>query len=245
VIRLNLRKPALKYLILTGILEPGIYSVFEIYGLSNTSASVSSIFIATIPCATLVAGAIFWRIRLSRMSVISILMAFAGVVVFTVFSPAFQIGGNMSGYLYMTVAVLAGAFYAFASQGASKEYGPMEITAMMAFTGAILFNIICIIRGHGIDTYAACLGNGKLLTSILFLGVCCSSLCYLAFNKILAEIDAAIANNLVGSMTTVVGVAAGIMLNGDPSGWFTVIGMGLTVTGVWLSSRDVAMGEET
>lgn len=239
VIRIDLRQPEWKYLVLTGILEPGIYSVFEIFGLSHTSPSVSSIFIATIPTMTLLMEAVIWRARLSKRSVGSILLAFFGVMVFTVFSPAFQLGGSMRGYVYMMGAVVAGAVYTFASKAASRAYGPLEITAVMAFVGTIVFNLVCLLRGHGMDTYTICLSNGKLLAAILFLGICCSSLCYIAFNKIIAHIDAAMANNLVGNLTTAVGVAGGILFNRDPAGWFTVVGMLLTLVGVWMSSREV------
>ena len=58
-------------------------------------------------------------------------------------------------------------------------------------------------------------------------------------NKILANIDPSIANNMIGSSITVIGVVAGVVINNDPAGIYTVIGVGLTLIGVYLSSKEV------
>ena len=65
-IRINLRGKNMKFLLLTGLTEPCIYSVFEIYGLKYSSASISSIFIATIPCATLLVSILFFHKKPGR-----------------------------------------------------------------------------------------------------------------------------------------------------------------------------------
>ena len=49
--------------------------------------------------------------------------------------------------------------------------------------------------------------------------------------------DVALANNMTSSLVTVIGVAAGIFIAGDPGGLYTVIGLAMTVVGVWLSSQ--------
>ena len=73
----------------------------------------------------------------------------------------------------------------------------------------------------------------------MFLGACCSTLCYTCFNKLLGYLDTAIANNLTASTTTIVGVVSGVLIAGDPGGWYTVMGLILTVLGVWMSSMTI------
>ena len=91
VIRIDLRQPEWKYLLLTGILEPGIYSVFEIFGLSHTSPSVSSIFIATIPgTAVPPPRPLLRRIHLEPLQAAQESMVLKRFVFFMVILPHFQ-----------------------------------------------------------------------------------------------------------------------------------------------------------
>lgn len=238
-IRINLRGKNMKFLLLTGLTEPCIYSVFEIYGLKYSSASISSIFIATIPCATLLVSILFFHKKPGRTGVLSILLAFAGVVVTTVFSPAFIGGGQTLGYLFMTGAVMAGTVFGFFSSKSGEEYEPMAITAVMSFMGMILFNGICLLEGGRGQMYVTFFTHWQVAAGIAFLGICCSVICYAGFNKLLCTLDISIANNLTSAMITIIGVVAGVTVNGDPAGLYTVIGLTMTVSGVWLSSKSM------
>lgn len=237
-VKINVRSRSFKFAVLAGILEPGCYSILEIYGLKFTSASVSSIFIATIPCMTLIIGGIFFHQKASRQALLSIALAFAGVVICVVFSPDFSMGGSGLGYLLMIGAVVLASFYSFSSARASEEIGPGGITAVMAIIGAVVFNAITFFQGEGLSTYRIPLSDSEVAVGIVLLGLFCSSLCYICFNKVLSMMDTAIANNLSGSMTTVVGVLAGIFLGGDSGGFYTAVGVAMTLTGVFLATKD-------
>ncbi|MDY2959780.1 MAG: DMT family transporter [Hornefia sp.] len=238
-LRINIKKENFKYLLLTGILEPGIYSVLEVYGLSYTSASISSIFIATIPCMSLILGFFIFKIRPGRMGLISIFVAFTGVLICTYFTPGFSTGGHLVGYGFMIGAVFVGTLYGFISAKASKDYSAIEITTVMAFVGMVFFNLANVIRGNFVLSYTTIFSQAQAAGCIIFLGIFCSALCYIALNKILANIDPSIANNMIGSSITVIGVVAGVVINNDPAGIYTVIGVGLTLIGVYLSSKEV------
>ena len=243
-IHLRLRKESIIYLILAGLAEPGLYSIMEIYGLKYTSPSISSIFIATIPTAALLLGLLLFHKRTGPKGILSIVIAFSGVMICTVFSPDFSIYGDLRGYAYMLFAVLVAAFYGFFSKRASADHSAMEVTAFMSFFGCILFNLICLMKGEFAGTFLIPLKHIPTLAAILFLGVCCSFICYTAFNRVLAEMDVALVNNMSSSLITVIGVAAGIFIAGDPGGLYTVIGLGLTIVGVWMSSQAQQEMEE-
>ena len=57
-----------------------------------------------------------------------------------------------------------------------------------------------------------------------------------AYNKLLQYVDAALGNNIVSSLSTVIGVVAGILIMGDLWGWYTIVGLAITLAGVWLST---------
>lgn len=238
-LRFNLKKKGVKFLFLSAFLEPCCYSIFETYGLCLTSPSVSSIFIATIPCMSLIQGVLFFHGKAELKKIIAIALAFLGVAAATVLAPGFQAGGRISGYLLMIGAVFTGGLYSHASSAASADYKPAAVTAMMAFEGMIWFHAIGFLKGDGLQAWTIAFSTPKNALAVLFLGICCSAVCYLAYNGLLAYLEPSAVNNLSGSTTTIVGVGAGIVLAGDSWGLYTIAGLALTLAGVWLTSRDL------
>ena len=238
-VRPDLRSPDLKFMLICGLLEPCIYMLLETYGLKYTSASTASVFIATIPCMTLIVRAVFMNERTSRTGVVSILLAVTGVVICTVFSPTFELSGQAVGFLLLFGAVLTGSLYSIFSAKASATYSPYDVTATMSFLGLIQFTVMNFAAGYGLSTYRTVFSDFRLVLGVLFLGLVCSALCFVAYNSLISRVDPAIANNLSGAAPTIVGVLAGILILGDAWGIYTVIGLALTVAGVILSSREV------
>ncbi len=238
-IRINLRSPYLKYALLAGLMEPCIYSILEIYGVDLMSASLSALFIATIPSMTLLIGAGLFHRKIKKLNAIGIVLAFVGVSIATVFVQGFSLSGTVLGVIVMTGAVVSAVFFSFSNVKASEEFDAKAMTFVMAVMGAVTFNIISLIMGYGAGTYVAVFTDWRVALGILFLGVGCSVFGYFTFNKLLALIDTSVANSLAGNLTTVIGVIAGIIIAGDSWGIATIIGMILTLTGVWLSSRTI------
>lgn len=238
-LRFNFKKKGVKFLFLAAFLEPCCYSIFETYGLCLTSPSVSSIFIATIPCMSLIQGVLFFHGKAELKKIIAIALAFLGVAAATVLAPGFQAGGRISGYLLMIGAVFTGGLYSHASSAASADYEPAAVTAMMAFEGMIWFHAIGFLKGDGLQAWTIAFSTPKNALAVLFLGICCSAVCYLAYNGLLAYLEPSAVNNLSGSTTTIVGVGAGIVLAGDSWGLYTIAGLALTLAGVWLTSQDL------
>lgn len=235
-IRIKLRAKNTVFLILAGLFEPCAYSILEAYGISLTSASIGAIFVASVPSMTLVLGIVFFRRRADIKLVVCLLITFAGVIVATFFSPEFQMSGTRLGMICMALGVVAGSLYSLSSQKASEDHDPGSVTAVMAFEGAILFNIIAFAKGHGIDTFIMPFSDWTLAGHMLFLSVFCAFGSYFCYNRLLNYVDAALAVNIVGSLSTVIGVVCGIIFMDDVWGWYTVLGLGITLAGVWLSS---------
>ena len=236
VVKVSYRGKNVKLILLVGFLQPCIYAIFETLGIKYTTTSESSIFIATIPLMVLIIGALFLHRKNSRRTVFAIVMAFAGVIVCVVFSPDFSLGGKGIGYLFLVGAVISGAMYTYASSKASKEFDAIEITFTISAMGAVFFNAVSFAMGNGLRGYMLCFTDMKVLAGVLFLGICCSCLSYLIFNYVLGKLPTAIASNLVANSVTAVGVVSGCAFAGDPFGWYTVVGVILTISGICISS---------
>ena len=238
-IRIDLRSPYLKFALLAGLMEPCIYSILEIYGVDLMSASLSALFIATIPSMTLLIGACLFHRKINRLNAIGIVLAFVGVSIATVFVPGFSLSGTVLGVIVMIGAVVSAVFFSFSNVKASEEIDAKAMTFVMAVMGAVTFNLISLIMGYGAGMYVAMFTDWRVALGILFLGLGCSVFGYFTFNKLLALIDTSVANSFAGNLTTVIGVICGIIVAGDQWGIATIIGMLLTVLGVWLSSRTI------
>ncbi|MFQ9892013.1 MAG: DMT family transporter [Emergencia sp.] len=243
ILKVRFRGKNIKLVLLTGLLQPCIYSIFETMGIKLTTTSESSIFIATIPLAVLLIGSIFLGHKNSRRTICAIIMAFTGVVVCVVFSPEFSLGGKGLGYLCLLGAILSGALYSYCSSKASAEFNTIEVTFSISILGAIFFNGINFAMGYGFSGYKICFSDGGTLAGVLFLGIFCSCLCYLIFNFVLGKLPTAIGSNVVANSTTAVGVISGCFLGGDPFGWYTVAGLALTITGICISSLGDSRGK--
>ncbi len=224
------------FLFLAGLFEPCAYSILEAYGIKMTSASISAIFVATIPCMTLILGILFFRNKADTKLVASLLITFIGVAFATFLSPAFSVGGTRIGMICMFLGVIAASMYSLSSKRASAGFPAATVTAVMAFEGAILFNIIALFQGYRLETFTIFFTDGKLMINLLFLGVFCAFASYWCYNRLLNLADAALANNIVSSLSTIIGVITGVLVMGDLWGWYTVVGLAITLAGVWLST---------
>ncbi len=221
---------------MTGLFEPCAYSILEAYGVKMTSASISAIFVATIPCMTLILGIILFRHKADVKLVLSLVITFAGVAIATVFSPLFSVGGSRAGMVCMMLGVIAASMYSLTSKKASADFDAVTVTTFMALEGGILFNIIALCKGYGPDTYLILFTDWSIMGNMLFLSVFCAFASYVCYNKLLGYVEPALGNNIVSSLSTVIGVVAGIIVMGDLWGWYTIVGMGVTIAGVWLAS---------
>ena len=238
-IRLKLSRKAWLFALLTGVCEPCLYAIGEIYGVALTSVSVSAIFIAIIPCMVLLLQRVVLRRKISRGGMAGIPLAFLGVLVCTVFSPAFTVGGEAAGIAALLAAVFTGGFYSiFSGRAAEEGTSPVQLTAVMAFLACVYFNLLNLAFGYGWETYRITAGSLPLIGWALFLSLGCSIFCFVAFNYVLGKLNPVIGTNLIANSVTVVGVVAGILVNGDPAGLYTVVGVALTLGGVLLSSKE-------
>ena len=238
LVKVNFKGKDVKLVLMVGVMQPCVYSIFETNGINLTTTSESSIFIATVPLAVLLIGAVFLKKKNTRRTVFAILLAFCGVVLCTVFSPGFSLGGKGLGYLVLLGAVVSGAMYTYASSKAASQFDALELTFGISVMGGIFFNCISFAKGYGFSGYAVCLQDGKMMAAVLFLGIFCSCVCYIIFNYVLGKVPTAVGTNLISNSTTAVGVLTGCAFAGDPFGWYTVAGLALTITGICLSSQN-------
>jgi len=238
IVKVDYRGKNLKPLLAAASIQPCSYALLETWGVNLTTASESSIFIALVPLMVVLQSRLFLGQKVSRKVLGAILLSFAGVLVCILFSPGFSTGSRYIGYLVLIVTVAVGAFYTVFAKKINAQYTPMEITYMLTIVGSLFFNVLALVSGHGFHGYQAMFTSMETAGAFLFLGFGCSCAAYMIFNYTISRLKAAIASNIQANSITVVGVAAGIVIGGDPWGWYTVIGLVMTITGIWITSRE-------
>ncbi|HKK96457.1 MAG TPA: DMT family transporter [Anaerovoracaceae bacterium] len=235
-IKCDFKGKNIKPLIAAGLLQPCLYSIFETTGIGMTSTSESAIIIAMIPIFTLIVSVIIYKKRLSKLSIFAVVIAFSGIVVCTYFSPEFTATGKLLGYLVLFGAVICSAFYTHSINNAGKSFTSTEITLVISISGGVFFTILNFIFGDGFNTYVVFINESDSMFSVIFLGIACSFLCYLAFNNILTKFSPVVVTNVFINGVTLIGIISGVVLAGDPFGLFIVIGAGMTMTGITLTT---------
>ncbi|MCQ2550616.1 MAG: DMT family transporter [Clostridia bacterium] len=223
-------------LLLMALIQPCIYSLCELLGIKYTTVSESSVIIALIPIMVIIFSAIFLKEKTEPMIKLAVGLAFLGVIVNTVFAPGFSLGGELKGFFFLFIAITCGGIYNIMVGRVGKHYSVVEMSTVITTAGAIFYNLISLIGGNGLHPYVTLFTNGSFALNVLFLGLGCSFGAYLIYNYILTQLPAGIAACLQVNGVTLVGVISGILVVGDPFGWYTVVGIILLTSGIAIAS---------
>jgi len=191
--------------------------------------------IALIPIVVAILSAVFLGERANVKQWGCIVLSVSGVAF-----AAFQNGSGggevqIAGLLFLLGAVFSAAFYNISSRRSSGQFSPLEITFVMMWMGAIVFNAAALVthwRGGTLNGYFAPLSNSSVLASLVYLGVLSSVVAFFLVNFSISRLpvsQAAVFANLV----TVVSITAGVVIRGEPFYLTSLIGAAMILSGVW------------
>ncbi|TVR59291.1 MAG: EamA family transporter, partial [Spirochaetaceae bacterium] len=108
-------------LMLVALFEPGLYFLFETYGLRLTTASSASLIIACIPAFVALTAGVVLRERLSRRAWIGIVVSIIGVVAIAILDGAQEAAaGSIPGNLLVLGSVFAATGYIIVARKVSS-----------------------------------------------------------------------------------------------------------------------------
>lgn len=224
----------IKSLLVVAALQPLLYFVFETIGVDLTTASESGVLIALIPVAVAVFAAPILKERLDVLQWVSILASVGGVVLISV--PSFQgSSGHITGILALLGAVIAGALYNIFSRKASSTSTPVEVTYMMMWVGALVFNVIGVSKfafQSNLPNYVLAFTSPDTLVAIFYLGIFSSVGAFFFMNYSLAHLTPSKSAVFI-NLTPVISVVAGVSLRGERFAPIQFIGAAIILGGVW------------
>ena len=232
-VKVDLSGKALRPLLLVALFSPCLYFIGETVGISHTTASESGVFLACIPVASLVASTLLLRKRPTRLQVAGILVTLVGVLV-TVFAVGSSSSLSPIGYGFLLLAVVSYALYTV-SVDRAEGFSGMEVTFAMLGAGALVFVALALaegaVGGTLRDLATLPFSNPAFAVAALYQGIGCSVAAFFLSNVAIARIGVNRTVSFIG-VATVVSIAAGALLLGEP---FTVpqaIGAAVIVAGV-------------
>lgn len=237
IVKLSLKGKPIRYLAALSLTQPVLYSIFETYGIQLTTSSESAILLSAVPVVVILLSVFFLKKKVSRRIIFFVALSLAGVVITVVFAPDFGLGGKSLGYLMLLGAVITGALYSLMGNSFSSSFSPQEITFAMTLAGAVSFNTIYFCMGYSAADYVESFTHPSTLLPILYLGLCCSILCFFLSNFVLARIPAPQASTLQVNIITITGTISGFLVYGESLSWYKLLGILFILAGVIGANR--------
>ena len=233
IIKLNYKEKKVKMLFLLSLFQPVLYFIFETYGIKLTSSSEAGTMISLIPVMVTVLAAIFLNEKVPLKQAVFILISFSGVLLINL--PKFEGKGSILGMCILLATVLSAAIYSILSRKLSIIFTPIECTFAMMWQGAIVFNVISIVKhlyNNSLNTYFLPWSNGTFLSSVLYLGGLSSVLAFFLLNYIYSKLRASAASSF-SNITTIISIFAGVLILKESFEIYQIIGIIIILMGVW------------
>ena len=227
--RARLPRRDLLVLGLLSLLSPVGYFLFETHGVALTQASHVALLIATIPIAVFLIAATRRTEPVTWRRVVGILGAFLGILL-TVGTSLHEEGASLFGDLLVLGAVACAAVRTSLLKDVLKRVTPLQLTFYQFVFSLLVFAPLAGVSGF---TWVSQL-TPLLVAEILFLGVLCSAVAFLAMHYSLAHLSAtqvAVAANAVPIIT----LLAEAMLLGVAITSMKAIGTALVILSVTLA----------
>lgn len=218
----------LLFLGLTGVT---LYHLFQNIGMGFTSASESSVIIASNPVFIALFSRLLLGEKLSRLKAMGILLAFAGVVLVVVRDGIAVASSSFLGDVICLGSVFSWVAYSLYTKKRLLRSSALEITAYSSLFGTIFLAPVALAT-EGVTVPVL----PESWLSIIVLGVFASAIGYLLWNRALSEITASEAGSYLFLIPVIASVFAFVFL-GERLDILFFAGSALVILGLVLSTR--------
>lgn len=222
--------------ILLSVFYPGIAFFFETIGLTYVSSSQAGILVSIMPIFVTIFGVLILKEKPEKIQMMFIVVSVIGVLITIIFAKSYGNQGTFLGILLMLISVLGGSLNNVLSRKYSKYFTPVEITYMMLWIGAVIFNVIAIIQGIGDRkvwvAYRIPFQSAEIMLVVLELSIGTSVIAFFCMNYMLANLKAANAS-VFFNLATVISIIAGVVIMQEHLYWYQIIGGLCIIVSVW------------
>lgn len=242
------RKNAIKGLLIASLFEPVLYMFFETLGISMTTDITTAVIISLTPITNCIAEIVFLRERCSFLEKVFLFIGIAGVIYIATKTSSGDGKDSVIGIAFLLLAVISGSLFSVFSRKSSKYFSPMEITYAATIMGALIFNVVNIIRhivrGDIIHYFKPYLSLNNMV-GFLFLGVLSAVLGTAMNNYCLSKIQLSTIAAFSG-VSTLVTILIGVIFKNEQLYYFHYIGLALIISRmIGVSTLSVMRNKKT
>ncbi len=245
VFKVNFKGKSLKSLLLMTIWHPILYFIGETYGIAETTASESGIFIAMIPVVTLIFAIAILGRKPQLSQVLGIVLSIVGI--FVMIGLKGQASFDVFGYLMLALAVISSAIY-FTLSDNFQQYTAIEKSFMVSFSGAIFFSgfTLCekLFNNESIKNWVVLpFTDMGFLAGTAYLGLGCSLIAYCSINTAIKYIGVERSTSFA-NITTAMTVIGGVLMLHERLTFLQIVGVISVLIGVYFANKTKNIGVE-
>ncbi len=242
-LRINSWKDAGQYIIL-GFIGITFHQWLQSTGLEITEASTTAWIVSTTPVFMVLMGWLFLREKIGWLGVGGILLAAAGVLLVVSRGDMGSLAGGdfgNPGDLLISISAPNWAFFSVLSRPALKRDSPIKVTFFVIFFGWLLSSIP-FFAGSGWQEFGRLSAQGW--TSVLYLGVLCSSMAYIFYYDGLHHLPASRVGAFLYLEPLFATLIAALVLS-EHIFLTTLLGGMLILLGVWLVEQTASRRDQS
>jgi len=233
--RQRIEKNDLKWLILLCIFEPGLYFLFETYGIRETDPTIAALIIALIPVFVLIIAVAFRMERITIPKVLGIILSITGVSVISVFENSGEQGteSTLRGIILVFMATITASSFTVLLSRLARKYSSFTLASFQVIFTIFFYLPLAIFENYPSYSFSWSL---RSVWALIYLGLFPTFFAYLLYAKGLSKIESSTASlftNLIPIFTAIISV---FTLGTSPT-VYTLIGGILIIGGVTLVTR--------
>ncbi|HLE92788.1 MAG TPA: DMT family transporter [Anaerolineales bacterium] len=226
-----------RYFALLGFLGITFHQWLQSNALVTSEASTTAWIVATTPVFMALLGWLVLKEGLGWVTISGILLAFIGVLVVVSDGDITSISiGEFGapGDVLILISAVNWAVFSTLSRRGLKSY-PASLMMFYVMSFGWVFTSFLFIPSEGLSEIPRLTVNGWI--AILFLGIFCSGLAYIAWYDALQALSAA-QTGVFLYIEPLVAVAVAAIVLAEPVTWASLLGGAVILIGVWLVNRE-------
>jgi drug/metabolite transporter (DMT)-like permease len=227
----KLKKEDRGLLLLSALFNPFLYFLGENFGLKNSSPTISSVIIATIPVFTPMVAFFTLKERLPWLSTAGIIISFLGIGIMLV-NPDLSLNASPAGVICLLGAVASAVIYSVFLKRLTLKYSSLMIITYQNAIGIFYFLPLFLI--FDFRHFITVRPNMELISSLLQLSLFASSAAFIFYTMTVKEIGISRANVFTNLIPVFTAIFSAIFI----SEIFTatkITGMAIVIAGVMLA----------
>jgi drug/metabolite transporter (DMT)-like permease len=227
----KLKKEDRGLLLISALFNPFLYFLGENFGLKNSSPTISSVIIATIPVFTPMVAFFTLKERLPWLNTAGIIVSFLGIGIMLI-NPDLSLNASPIGVICLLGAVASAVTYSVFLKKLTSKYSALMIITYQNIIGILYFLPFFLI--FDFRHFMTVRPNMELISSLLQLSLFASSAAFIFYTMTVKEIGISRANVFTNLIPVFTAIFSAIFI----SEIFTVTkisGMAIVIVGVMVA----------